>query len=304
MKETIRTILAYCISKLPPGILTDVKYFRLYQDKGIHITPVHFYQPVPDTRDLECSSLWDSPSELPGIINELEPQLEFLKECSVKWFPEYMSLLTKNPTWKKHFSGVDGALLYSMIRKYQPNRVVEVGSGGSTLISAAALRKNNQGRIVAIDPYPRMEIRSSLEGLGEVVEERVELLPLSFFGDLQANDILFIDSSHTVRIGGDVVYEICEIIPRLKPGVIVHLHDIFLPKHYPREWVLKRNIFWAEQYLLQAFLAHNNEWKIIWSAGTIHTSAPDKLKGLFAEYDPASSGPGSFWMVRSKRGEH
>ena len=97
----------------------------------------------------------------------------------------------------------------------------------------------------------------------------------AILNSLQEHDVLFIDSSHTVRIGGDVVHEICEILPRLKQGVAVHFHDIFLPSHYPREWVMERNCFWAEQYLLQAFLAHNDAWRVIWSGAVIHLHAPE-----------------------------
>ena len=118
-------------------------------------------------------------------------------------------------------------------------------------------------------------------------------------GRLPIDDILFIDSSHTVRIGGDVIYEICEILPRLKPGVFVHLHDIFLPLHYPREWVLGKKAFWAEQYLLQAFLAHNTAWRTVWSAGSMHLERGEEIQAQFPEYDPTQRAQaGSFWMVR------
>jgi len=286
---------------LPSGILTDSRFFELYQRRGVHITPVHFYQPVPDTRELEKSGLWDRHSELPGIDLRLPEQVELLLELGREWIPEYMDLLTKEPVWRAVFPGADGAVLYSMIRKYEPNLIIEIGSGRSTLLSADALRRNGRGRIIAIDPSPRISVREALKGVGEFVEERVETVPLGVFQELGAGDILFIDSSHTVRVGGDVVHEICEIIPRLDPGVLVHLHDIFLPLHYPHEWVIRRHMFWAEQYLLQAFLAHNDAWRILWSAGCMQLHASKEFKAVFPEHDVKQQGlAGSFWMVREQ----
>jgi len=84
---------------------------------------------------------------------------------------------------------------------------------------------------------------------------------------LAAGDILFIDSSHVVKTGGDVTYLFLEVPPRLRPGVIVHVHDVFLPQEFPRSWILDLHLFWTEQYLLQAFLTYNSDFEVLFASG-------------------------------------
>ena len=311
MKQLLRSIAAWLVSKLPRGILTDGQFFELYQSKGWHATPVHFYQPVPDTTELS-SKLWEEPSELVGVDVNMEKQLELLEEFSARYIPEYHSIPETPPrsaseyTRARGFRGVDGAILYSMIRKFTPRRIIEIGSGHSTLLSILALRKNAEehrtecGSLTAIEPYPRDFLEESLENVGELRQERVENVALSEFERLDKDDILFIDSSHTVKIGGDVVYEVLEILPRLKIGVLVHFHDIFLPLQYPKEWVLKKHTFWTEQYLLQSFLAFNTCFEILWSGGCMHAYRPDSLSAHFPYYDRSKQQSGSFWLRRCK----
>ena len=109
---------------------------------------------------------------------------------------------------------------------------------------------------------------------------------------------MFIDSSHVLKIGSDVQYELLEIIPRLKLGVIIHFHDIFLPSEYPREWVMKQHIFWNEQYLLQAFLAFNSSFEVFWSSSFMNARHDDLLDKAFISSRPGSVRPCSFWIHR------
>ena len=98
-----------------------------------------------------------------------------------------------------------------------------------------------------------------------------------------------------------VTFEILEILPRLKPGVVVHVHDVFLPMHYPRKFVIERRMFWTEQYLLHAFLLFNDAWRVLWSAGAVHHKSPDSLVSIVPTYDKqAEPDAGSFWMVRDR----
>ena len=115
---------------------------------------------------------------------------------------------------------------------------------------------------------------------------------------LEAGDVLFIDSSHMLRIGSDVQFEYLEILPRLKPGVIVHIHDIFLPAEYPRNWVHDKHIFWNEQYLLQAFLAFNASFEVLWGGSWMHLNHPAELESAFQSYKRENQWPGSFWIRR------
>ena len=109
---------------------------------------------------------------------------------------------------------------------------------------------------------------------------------------------MFIDSSHVVRIGGDVVFEFLQVLPRLRIGVLVHVHDIFLPAEYARDWVIRQKRFWTEQYLLQAFLAFNSAFEIVWAASYMHMNHPQRLAAAFPSYRPDRCWPGSFWFRR------
>jgi hypothetical protein len=171
-------------------------------------------------------------------------------------------------------------------------------------LSAAALLKNAAEEpghspcdFTAIEPHPAPDIRAGFPGLTRLLERRAQDVPLETFGALGENDVLFIDSSHVLAIGSDVQYEFLEIIPRLRPGVLVHVHDIFLPAEYPKRWVVDGR-FWDEQYLLQAFLAFNNSFEVLWAGHWMHLTHPEQLRAAFSTYDPAKAAPGSFWMRR------
>ena len=300
-------VIAQC---LPRRLFTEPTLFRAYERRGWHITPVGFYQPIPDTRTLP-GNIWDAQSAMTGVdLNEVG-QLALLEEFRNKFGSEYglLPASSGDPAQfhfgQKAFGRVDAEVLYSMVRRFKPQRIIEIGSGMSTLLTAQALRRNaHEGfpcAFTAIEPYPSETLRSEIPGLSELVVERVENVPLERFEELGASDILFIDSSHVIRLGGDVLYEYLEVIPRLRPGVLVHSHDIFLPAHYPREWVLDRRWFWTEQYLLQALLAFNRTFEVLWAGHFMHLHHADQLKIAFPGY--TGEPPGSFWMRRAPRRE-
>jgi hypothetical protein len=126
-------------------------------------------------------------------------------------------------------------------------------------------------------------LRAGFPGLTRLIPQMVQEVPLALFEELAENDILFIDSSHVVRTGSDVLYEYLEILPRLKKGVLVHIHDIFLPGEYPRPWVRDLNRYWTEQYLLQAFLAFNDSFEILLPTAYLHAHAPEVLEESFRD---------------------
>jgi predicted O-methyltransferase YrrM len=304
-----RSLLGTLVSKLPQGILTDDRFFELYERKGWHVLPVGYYEPIPDTRELR-DELWTTPSSMVGVEKRVEAQRAFLAQVADTYLTEYHAISDQAPslpteyTRATGFSGIDGAMLYSMIRTYKPRRMIEVGSGHSTLLSLQALHRNAEedgaplADFTAIEPYPADYLRKAMDGAGKLLERKVEDVPVTEFERLEENDILFVDSSHSVRIGGDVVYELLEIIPRLKKGVLVHIHDIFLPYEYPKEWIKKRFVFWTEQYLLHAFLAFNRAFEILWSGGIMRAHAPAELARHFPYYEPGKQHPGSFWLRR------
>jgi len=157
--------------------------------------------------------------------------------------------------------------------------------------------KNYTCNHTCIEPYEQ----PWLEQLDvKLIREKVEHLDYSIFKNLEKNDILFIDSSHIIRPEGDVLFEYLELLPLLKPGVIVHIHDIFTPKNYLDNWVITEHRLWNEQYILEAFLTLNKEFKIIGALNFLHHNYSDE----FDKKHPLSAQnkghePGGFWIQRN-----
>lgn len=291
------------------NLLTDPRYFTLWEAAGVHITPVHYYQPIPDTRTLPAD-LWQRRSSMVGVdINE-SFQLELLNRFRERFQGEYRSFPVE-PTPVPHkyylknrsFESVDAQILYCIIRHFRPSRVFEVGSGNSTFLAAEAILRNaavhqHDCELIACDPHPWPVFEQGFPGLTRLIASNIEDVPLSEFARLKENDILFLDSTHVLRIGGDVQHEYLEILPRLNKGVFVHVHDVFLPEEYPFEYVVNRRLFWTEQYLLQAFLAFNDSFRVVWAGRYMHLQHPGMLKAAFPSYDPQTSWPASMWIQK------
>jgi len=297
-------------------IAKDKRYFDLWESSGFHIIPIHFHQPIPDTKTLG-DEIWKKTSELVGIDMNTKRQLELLTEV----FPNYIQECdfprerTEIPYefYRKNgaFLSVDAEVFHCMIRHFQPKRIVEVGSGSTTYLAARACRLNAEKNgtsteLYSIDPFPNEIVKRGFPGLTSLTQKPLEQVEVGFFSQLEENDILFIDSSHVVGIGGDVNYEYLEIIPRLKAGVIVHVHDIFAPAEYPRKWIFEDRFFWTEQYILQAFLSFNCAFEILWASSYMHLYYPEKLKSVFLSYVDLQNDypyypqvwPSSFWFRR------
>jgi predicted O-methyltransferase YrrM len=193
-----------------------------------------------------------------------------------------------------------------MIRCFKPGKIIEVGSGYSTLMAAKAISMNMDGdrnyncQFTCIEPYEH----SWLEELNvKVLRSLVEEVDLSYFESLNENDILFIDSSHIIKPQGDVLFLFLHVLPVLKPGVIIHIHDIFTPKDYLEEWIIKKNRFWNEQYLVEAFLSYNDQFKIIGALNFLRHSyyqaLADKCPVLKKQIeDGVPREPGSIWIQK------
>ena len=297
--------LSQFISAVIPICLESTEIHELFQDwerHGFHVTPAHFYQPIPDTRSLP-ETLWTQPSELVGIDMNEAMQLDLLRRHFPKFREEYGQFATE-PSGEENrfhlgnqlFDDVDALVAYCMVRHFQPRLIIEVGSGFSSLVLGDAVAKNTSSSLICIEPFPREFLRKGFPGLQSLMEQKVQDIELDFFSQLDSGDILFIDSSHTVKIGGDVNYLFLEVLPRLKPGVIVHVHDIFLPFEYRRDWVLDEFRFWTEQYLLQGFLTFNSEFEVLMANNYLNQYHEEELKVAFP--DLSSWGGGSFWMRR------
>jgi predicted O-methyltransferase YrrM len=281
------------------------RYFRLWEERGFHLTPVHFYSPIPDLRTLPSAPL-ERESQLPGIELNVDFQLELVRKVFPRYRDEYMRIPIERTTADDSFylantmfGGVDALILYCMIRYLEPQLVLEIGSGMSSRLIAEAAVENQRPRLVSIDPYPDLTVRSGLPSPTSLITKRVEEVDLEVFQRLESNDILFIDSSHVVRYGGDVNYLFLEVIPRLSPGVVVHVHDVFIPHEYPEAWVKDKLRFWSEQYLLQAFLAFNTEFEVLLST---HYLRYHHWSDVVETFPSGLNGGGSFWMRRKQIG--
>lgn len=198
------------------------------------------------------------------------------------------------------YSYTDGIILYSMIRHFQPKKIVEVGSGHSSALMLDT--KEYFGldtELVFIEPFPeRLNslLRDADRSQCRVVVSPVQEVDPSFFAALGKNDILFIDSSHVVKTGSDLHYLLFEVIPMLQPGVIIHFHDVFYPFEYPKKWVFQgRN--WNEDYFLRAFLMYNNAFKIRFFAHYMHVHYRHVFENMPLCY---KNGGGNIWLEKLK----
>ena len=195
----------------------------------------------------------------------------------------------------EYFSSPDADVLYTVVREFRPHRIVEVGSGHSTKICRqATIDGSLKTRITSIDPFPRQEVGGLADDIHPVEVER--LPDLQAFKSLGENDVLFIDSSHLIKTGNDVVFLYLNVIPELAPGVLIHIHDVFLPYDYPEDWVVEMRWEWNEQYLVQALLTFSRQFEVIWPGYYLQRTRPD-----FRHYFPhmASRRAGSLWLRKN-----
>jgi len=301
--------------------------FQAVQERlGVSVTPTHFYFPVPSLKSFQDKD-WSVRHSCASIDFRLHEQIQrlqeelllFAAECT---FPE--SSAENNHEFHFNngfFERIDAEVAYSFVRQRKPKRIIEIGSGNSTLVLAAALTKNTAGgfpgELISIEPHPAPFLKDGVPGLTQLIERPVQQVPVELFRTLQANDILFIDSSHVVSMDSDVLYECLRILPELAPGVLVHFHDVFTPLDYPKKFVMTNLCFWGEQYLLEAFLSFNSVFNVMWSGSAMQAFHPDILRQAFPAWEgsfsrmpadlkgfaPTLDGnnvwPCSFWIARS-----
>jgi hypothetical protein len=192
--------------------------------------------------------------------------------------------------------GLDSLSLYCILAIYRPSLYIEVGSGSSTKFAHRSIRDHNlKTEVISIDPEPRSEIDSICNS---VVRKPLEMVDLELFDRLQKGDILFIDNSHRSFMNSDATITFIDIIPRLNPGVLIEIHDIFLPYDYPPHWISR---YYNEQYLLAAYLiAEGQKFDILLPNSFISHDPPllDVLNPIFSDIDKISRGGGSFWLVK------
>jgi hypothetical protein len=258
---------------------------------GYHIRPIHYYEPLPDFRSITAEQI-NRRHSYPGIDFRWEDQLALLGDLAA-YRDELLAI--EFDFDNDYFSGFDAAVYYSLVRQVQPQRIIEIGGGYSTQIADKALAVNGKGKLTCIEPYPEPRLNGARLYL-ELIPKRVEEMDPDFFSALEANDILFIDSSHTVKFGSDVCYEFLEILPRIARGVWVHVHDIFFPHDYPAEWLIERRLALNEQYFLEAFLCFNHDFQVALSNHWLCLDHVNDAERLWP--DASTHRSSSFWMKR------
>lgn len=309
-------VLSWILDFLAKDVLRDGSFaqavFNLAEEKELHITPTHYYSPIPDfTERMKAIHFPLLDRTSPLHFNAARHQF-FLKKVIARWHEELVDIpLKSNHKGQFHwangmFPPGDATLYYSMIREYQPKRIIEIGSGMSTLIASMAALKNKTTVVEAIEPYPieffNQHLKTGFKGLTRLIEDKVQNVPLSVFKALEPNDILFIDSSHVAKASSDVNFIFFKILPCLKSGVLIHFHDIFLPYDYPEDFFEYHKRFFNEEYLLAAFLFYNKTFEVIfanhWFMREFSDDYVSALTRLFSPKDGLSLpiGGGSFWM--------
>jgi hypothetical protein len=286
----------------------STKYINPWLRKlGMTLVIHHFYQPIPDQKDVEVYKNRMRPVE--HIDWKIEEQIDFADKLLNDYSSEY-----NDPEILKEFgySEADGTFgsgsrefYYSMIRKYKPRNIIEIGAGNSSLICLAALKKNYEetGRktnFTSIEPFPSKNVlnieKSKYDFVNyKLILEKLQTVDPVIFQTLESNDILFVDSSHVFKQGSDVEYEFMKIYPTLKKSVLVHIHDIFIPFDYPFIWNQKYFHFWNEQYFLETFLLCNSCFQTIAGLCMLNHHKPDVFLNHIRGYQ-SDNYSGSFWM--------
>jgi len=294
------------------------RVFLLFEKAGLHVLPKSFYSPIQDYGWLkEHQPFWSGPSPVIGIDWDAERQLEWLKEICVPYYPEVAGLRFYNESaargWGPGFGPIESEVLHCFVRSRAPGRIIEIGSGQSTACMMHASELNaREGRpasqITCIEPYPREALRQ-LKGVN-LLEQPCQTVPISVFSELQAGDLLFVDSSHAVKVGSDVIRIFLQIIPSLPAGVFIHIHDINFPYLYNRSTLSPFFMINSQETaLLAALLTDNKRIAVLGSLSALHYDRPREMKllladyepqtninGLFSSYPPIGHAPNSIWL--------
>lgn len=270
---------------------------------GLDVVRRGIYSPVPDVWNLS-EDVWSARASMIGVELDLDGQLALLEGPLLP----FVRAFDDEPGGDgfRLDNGLYGSgaaeVLYAMVRHFRPRRILELGSGYSSLVIARAVARNRDegysARHLVCDPYPS-PLLDGRRGELEVEPIAAEQLPPHRFEELAAGDVLFVDTSHTVKPGGDVNRIVLEGLPRLRPGVLVHFHDIFLPYEYPPTLARDGGLFWQEQYLLHAFLAFNPAFEVLLAMAALRRERETELLAAIPSLAAGRSLlPSAFWLRR------
>jgi len=270
------------------------------------IRKFHYYEPLPEFSKITHEQVLQRRSS--NCIDwHLDAQIDLIKELSV-YSTEIQEVANEQASvsrfdfFNDFYFELDAAIYYALLRKVKPSNVIEIGCGYSTQIAAKAIAKNQQegkrGKIICIEPYPEPQLTEANLEI-QLISERVETIDLKVFEQLGVDDILFIDSTHTVKFGSDVCREILDILPIISSGVWIHFHDIFFPYDYPPKWLIEQRRAWNEQYMLEAFLAYNHKFEVVLANHWLSVDYPQDVARLWSgvlDWKEPYHHCGSLWL--------
>lgn len=287
---------------------------------GLDVVPAGFWSPIVDTGALPAET-WERAAAMPGLELDLDAQLERLERLA-PLMGELTAPVHRPPAGSAgaarsagsarsagddfHFGNamygpMDAFVLYATVRELRPSRVLELGSGYSTLVIERALRANGESAVhVVVDPYPAPFLGRASDRVRDrlqIVAESAAAVPASMFTELGNGDLLFVDTSHVVVPGGEVVRLVLEVLPALAAGVVAHFHDIYRPFEYPRALYDAFGLHWQEQYLLQGFLQYNAGFEVLCANHALWRLRRERVASLLPEPQIATS-PSALWFVR------
>jgi hypothetical protein len=267
---------------------------------GVYPLTNHYYEPQFNFGSLNKNLSEDR--DLPGINLDLTRQIQNLSNLIYKNELVKLNLEKKSTNYKfcikNNFFGYgDSEIYYQLIRHLKPKKILEVGSGHSTLIALEAIKKNKKSdkidtQITCIEPFEN----KWLDDLNiKILRKKIEDTEESNYLALESGDIFFLDSSHIIRPQGDILKVFLEILPKLNKGVLVHVHDIFTPKNYPEKWIIKENKFWNEQYIVEALMMNKNKYEIYLMLNHLKNNAYNELKRA-CPYLTSNNQPSSLYL--------
>ena len=303
---SLKNMIKNNLSKMPyiRALVSENKKLKQFS----MFPPGHFYSPIVDTNNIEKSKseIWKerTPTEIHGISFNDDAQRTLLGKLA-QFYDDLPFEDTKQPGLRyyyknKFYSYTDAIVLFGMLRHLKPKRVIEIGSGFSSaiMLDTNELFFDNKIQLSFIEPYPE-RLRSLMtekdSKTSKVYETFIQQVDTSIFTELEAGDIVFVDSSHIVKTGSDVNFILFEILPLLKKGVFIHFHDIFYPFEYPEKWVMK-GFNWNEDYFLRAFLMYNDAFEIALFSHYLHKRHPKAFTNMPLAYQ--STG-GNLWLRKT-----
>lgn len=286
-------------SNLVEKLVKNQKFRKFTEGLGIQILKSGFYSSTPMQEDLVAHYAKNNGvplylDESVFDLNQIKSRLMNLKKFQNEYLPqEYSSerggFYYANPM----FSHSDAMSYYCVIREVRPANIIEIGSGFSTSIARQAIIDgDSQTKIHSFEPYPTAFLRS-IDDVCLIDKKAQDISSDDINNIISDGDILFVDSTHTVKEGSDVIHIICNLLPKINKKIYVHFHDIFLPFSFPEDWVIGECRYWEEQYLLYAFLLGNKNAKVFYGSTLCAHYFPELMsKFTFSKFP----GGGSIWF--------